>query len=226
MSERDDDRPADTEDEQPDEHRATDGEVSATDDEVTEPADGGATPAEKQDEPATDDFDGPVVIVSRRGKDAPSRTPEEAAAAMSDALKGLAATEKIQRMLRDAAPKITLPPIPGLDRSSAVAGRIMDSIRPEVIERPDFGFTMPPPGATADQLEELNDAAKQQGVHLAEIVDIMAESVALSREATEAAKATAAQAEQNQRWAVLSLWVVTGFTILQLIIAIIEVQKP
>ena len=50
MSERDDDRPADTDDDQPDDPRASDGEVSATDDEVTEPADGGATPAEKQEE--------------------------------------------------------------------------------------------------------------------------------------------------------------------------------
>lgn len=57
---------------------------------------------------------------------------------------------------------------------------------------------MPSP-PTGGQLEELNEAARQQGTHLKAILDVMAESVALSREATEAATATAAQAVESQR---------------------------
>lgn len=87
------------------------------------------------------------------------------------------------------------------------------------------------PVGGAAQLEELariGDATDEQRQHLATIVQIMTESVRLSREATRAAQATAEEAKESQKLAAASIrvarasiWIVVALGIVQIAAAVI-----
>lgn len=229
MSERDD-RPDHCEDDLVDDARVIGGQVSDTDGEVSD--------AENGDVENAPEGDASAIITD--GKDKPRRTDAERDEVIRNAFAGLSMKSGVEEVLSKAigADKLfnVLMPKNVFDRSlfSEIAQKsaaLVPPVNPALQRMADLDFdaAVPP---TADQLAELNDRAETQAVHLKSILEVMVESVAISREATEAAKATAAQARESQRtaensaraaWA--SVWLVIGFSALQLIIAVIELGK-
>lgn len=168
----------------------------------------------------------------------PPRTPEQLNAAMAAAVAGLVKSTGIsQRLAKDlnveAIGKQVIPD--GLFSEAKLLGESVP-IRlgrpdPVVSRLSEMVSDMPSP-PTGGQLEELNEAARQQGTHLKAILDVLVESVALSREATAAARQAAEQSRESQeiardssRAAWIGLYLLVGFSALQLIIAVIELGK-
>lgn len=162
MSERDDDRPADTDDDQPDDPRASDGEVSATDDEVTEPADGGATPAEKQEEvrAAMSEF-----VMSEKQR---------------ERLVKAAGIDKIMEKVRDSAAA-------GLEASLKKSARDPFNRAHEAEQMKKLGEILRnqsiEPGPTAAQVEQLTAVNREQ---VSELVEIKGHQEAAAKDAKKA----------------------------------------